>query len=106
MKNILIALLLGIIAASIDALPMIKNNNIPRFSVMAIFAQWVVMGLLIPFINWEIPIWLKGIIIGELGMFPFMIIAFYRSKKSILPTIFMAAFLGAAIAVAASYLIV
>lgn len=105
MKNILIALALGIIAAAIDALPMIKNKNIPRFSIMAIFAQWVVMGLLIPFVHWEIAPWLKGAIIGELGMLPFMIIAFYRSKKSILPTIIMAAILGAAIAVAASYFI-
>ncbi len=105
MKNILIALLLGIIASCIDAIPMITNKNIPRFSIMAIFAQWVVMGLLIPFVNWEIAPWLRGLIIGELGMFPFMIIAFYRSKKSIFPTIIMAAVLGITIAVAGSYLI-
>ena len=89
MKNILIALLIGIIAGAIDALPMIKNKNVPRFSIMAIFTQWVVIGLLIPFVNWEIALWLKGLIIGELGMLPFLIIAFYRSKKSIIPTIIM-----------------
>lgn len=70
---------------------------------MAIFAQWVIIGLFIPFISWEIQPWLKGLIVGELGMLPFMIIAFYRSKKSIIPMAIMAAILGTLIAVASEY---
>lgn len=103
MISILIALILGVFAGAVDSLPMLRMN-VPRFSILAIFAQWVIIGVLIPFVSWEIPVWSKGLIIGELGMVPFMIIAWYRNKKSIIPTALMAAVLGTAIALGHNYI--
>ena len=103
MTQIIIALVIGIVAALIDTFPMLKLP-VPRFSVYAIFAQWVFIGLLIPFINWDILFWLKGLLIAELGMIPFLIIAYHRNKKSIVPIIGMAAFLGLLISFSNQYL--
>ena len=93
MTEILIALLIGIVAGAIDIAPMFKPE-IPRFSVYHVFAQWVFIGLVIPFINWDIQPWLKGLIIAEIGMIPVMIIAFYRNKKRVPSIAFFAALLG------------
>lgn len=96
LENISIALLIGIIAGLIDTLPMIKMQ-VPRFSIWYVFAQWVFIGLLIPFVNWPLAGWLKGLIIGVLGMIPAAIIAYHRNKKRVPTILLFAAILGAVI---------
>lgn len=104
MNNYVIALLIGAAAGLIDAIPML-GRKIPVFSVAAIFCQWVLLGLVIPFIKWETEPWLTGLILGELGMLPFMIQVMYRNKKALLPMILFAGILGVAIGVAGDYFI-
>ena len=103
-NHIAIALLLGTIAGLIDALPMIKMQ-VPRFSIWYVFAQWVFIGLLIPFVNWPFAGWLKGLIIGVLGMIPVAIIACHRNKKRVPAILLFAAILGAAIGYTSSIFI-
>jgi len=67
MTEILVALLIGAIAGLIDIAPMIKRP-VPRESIVATFVQWVLLGLVIPFVSWSIPAWLTGSILGLLGM--------------------------------------
>ena len=105
MKAILIAFVIGCIAGGIDVFPMIKNEKIPRFSILAIFSQWVILGLLIPFVDWDMPPMFKGLIIGVLGMIPFMVIAFYRNRKTVFKMAISAAILGALIGISSNYLI-
>ncbi len=104
MNDVVIALLIGAAAGIVDALPMLRMK-VPRFSVAAIFCQWVFLGLVIPFIRWDLSPWLTGLILGELGMLPFMIQVLYRNKKAALPMMIFAGILGIAIGVAGDYFI-
>jgi len=104
MKTLFIALFLGMLAGIIDILPMIRQK-VNKYSIAAIFIQWVLIALVVYFINWDISSWLKGLVIAELGMLPFMIQAGYRNKKSILPTFVFAAVLGIFLGLSGSFLI-
>lgn len=104
MKNIIIALSIGAAAGLLDVLPMLKQK-VPRFSILAIFVQWVFLGLIIPFLAWGTDPWLTGLIVAEAGMLPFMIQALYRNKKAVLPMFIFAGILGIAIGVAGEYFI-
>ncbi len=96
MTEILIALLIGVIAGLIDIFPMVKRP-IPRESIIATFAQWVLLGLVIPFVSWPTPTWLTGAILGLLGMAPSMIVAHKRNPSSVIPTAVFGVALGAGI---------
>ncbi len=104
MKDIFIAMMLGVTAGLIDIAPMFRMK-VNRFSIMAIFAQWFLLGMVIPFVSWNIQPWLKGLILGELGMLPFMIQLYFRNRKAIPGTAFAAAILGMAIAFGGNYFI-
>lgn len=104
MKNLLIALVIGTVAGLIDIIPMVKQK-INKFSIASIFVQWVLIGLVIPFISWDIQPWLKGIVIAELGMLPFMIQAYFRNQKAVPTIAIFAAISGIAIAIATNIFI-
>ena len=102
--KLLIALGIGIVAGAIDIIPML-NKPIPKFSLYYVFAQWVFIGLIIPFVSWPIDGWLRGLIIATLGMVPIAIIAFSRNKKQVPMIIASAAVFGAVIGFASDRLI-
>ena len=99
MNSILIALLIGIIAGIIDVIPMIIQK-LDKHASWSAFVHWIVLGLLIPFVDWNIAPWLKGLIIGEIGVLPIMILVFPEDKKALLPIVIMSAILGIGVAVA------
>ncbi len=103
MKEILLALLLGAFAGLIDASPMIKKS--PRFAVLLVFSQWVLLGLVIPFVSWPIQPWLKGLILGIMGMIPVMILVFPRSPKNIPGITLFGAGLGAMIGYLGTFIV-
>ena len=96
MKNIFIALIIGFSAAIIDVVPMIIQR-IDKSSCISAFIHWIVLGLIIPYVNWDIQPWLKGIIIAELSVLPILVIVFTKEPKSIIPIIIFSAILGAAV---------
>lgn len=100
MFAIFIALFFGMLAGLVDVLSMIKNKNIPRFSIVSLWAQWVFIGLLIPFVSWDIAPWYKGAVIGFLGMIPTMIVTSQRNPKATIPTAIGGLLLGAALGTA------
>ncbi len=61
MNKFFIALLTGIIAGIIDVIPMIIQK-MERMENLSAFSHWVVLGLIIPFVSWDVPAWLKGLI--------------------------------------------
>lgn len=83
--QIIIALGIGIVAGGLDIIPMLKDVKskppIYRYSIISVFFQWILLGLLIPFINWDVQPWLKGFIVGFLGMTPTMILAYGRVQN-------------------------
>jgi len=104
MNDILIALSIGIVAGIIDVIPMLiqkmeKNANLSAFT------HWVVMGLIIPFVSWDIPAWLKGLIIAEISVIPALFIVISKDKKAIIPMTVMSAILGILIGFAGEYFI-
>ncbi|MDN5201915.1 hypothetical protein QQ008_11090 [Fulvivirgaceae bacterium BMA10] len=99
MSDIIIALLIGTVAGIIDTTPMVIRKMY-KYAILSVFVQWVVLGLIIPFVDWHIQPWLKGLIIGEIAPLPAMIMVFPRIKKMIVPMIIFHAILGIGIALA------
>jgi hypothetical protein len=99
MIKALIALGIGIIAGAIDIVPMVKQKMHKAF-IQCVFAQWIFIGLIIPYVEWDIQPWIKGLFIAELGMVPIMLLAYGRAKKSPVPIVLFSAVLGVGIAVA------
>jgi hypothetical protein len=99
MRNIVVALIIGLCAGIIDVVPMIIQK-IDKPACISAFVQWLVLGLIIPYVNWDIQPWLKGLIIAELAALPIIILVFAKEPKSIIPIIIFSAILGAAVGVA------
>jgi hypothetical protein len=99
MKNVLIALIIGLSAAIIDVVPMIIQR-IDKSACISAFIQWIVLGLIIPYVNWDMQSWLKGLIIAELAALPIMILVFEKEPKSIIPIIIFSAILGIGVGLA------
>ena len=104
MHDIFIALLIGIVAGIIDIIPMIiqKMNKAANLSA---FTHWVVLGLIIPFVSWDIAPWLKGLVIAELSAVPVLFMVGAGDKKAVLPIVAMSALLGVAVGAAGKYFI-
>ena len=99
MNDILIALLIGIIAGIIDVIPMLIQK-MEKAANLSAFSHWVVLGLIIPFVSWNIAPWLKGLIIAELSAIPILFMVAPKDKKAILPITVMSAILGIVVAIA------
>ena len=93
MNKIFIALIIGIIAGTIDVVPMIIQR-IDKYACISAFVQWIVLGLIIPYVNWDIQPWLKGLIIAEISALPIMILVFAKEPKSLIPIMIFSAILG------------
>jgi hypothetical protein len=99
MKNIFIALIIGISAAIIDVVPMIIQQ-IDKSACISAAIQWIVLGLIIPYVNWDMQPWLKGLLIGEMAALPILILVFAKDPKSVIPIILFSAILGTMVGLA------
>ena len=104
MKTILIALAIGISAGLVDVIPMIFQK-LNKTACWSAFTHWLVLGLVIPFVDWNVDPWLKGLIIGELSALPILIIVSKQDKKAVIPIIGMSAILGIGVGMAGAYFI-
>ncbi|MDZ7723603.1 MAG: hypothetical protein U5R06_12575 [candidate division KSB1 bacterium] len=99
MNDFLIAIIIGLIAGMIDIIPMIIMKLEKSASISA-FVHYFALGLIIPFVDWGIEPWIKGIVIALLTAIPIMIIVFPKDKKAIIPMIIFSLILGAGIGIA------
>lgn len=99
MRNIFIALLIGLAAAVIDVTPMLLQK-LDLTSCISAFIQWIVLGLIIPSINWKMAAWLKGLLVAELAALPILVLVFEKDPTSILPILLFSAVLGAGVGAA------
>lgn len=104
MHNLHIALIIGITAGIIDAVPMFMQK-MDRYACISAFAHWVVMGLIIPFTDWSMQPWLKGLLIGELSVIPIMVLVIPKEPKSLIPISMFSALLGMGVGVAGAVFI-
>lgn len=99
MNNFLIAILIGLSAGTIDVIPMIIMK-LDRVANISAFTHYFVLGLIIPFVNWDLESWITGVIISFLSALPIMIIVFPKDKKALIPMTIFSIILGAAIGLA------
>ena len=99
MNDICIALLIGIIAGTIDIIPMIIQK-LDKSATLSAFVHWVVLGLIIPYVNWDMQPWFKGITVALLTAIPVMIIVYQQDKKALIPMAVFSILLGAVVGVA------
>lgn len=99
MNDFLIAIIIGLVAGLIDVTPMIIMK-LEKTANISAFVHYFVLGLIIPFVGWDIAPWLKGIIISFLSALPVIIIVYPKDKKAIIPMIMFALILGAGIGIA------
>lgn len=99
MDKFIISLLIGTVAGIIDVLPMIFNK-MDKASCISAFVHWVILGLIIPFVNWNMQPWMKGLLLGELSAIPIMIIVVFKDPKALIPMIVFSAILGIGVALA------
>jgi len=94
MNEIFIALCIGIIAGLIDIIPMIMQK-LDKYAIASAFTHWVALGVIIPFVNWNITPWLKGSVIAIITTIPIILII--KDKKAIIPITILSIILGGAI---------
>jgi hypothetical protein len=101
MNHFLTALIIGIAAGVIDVVPMIAQK-LDKRACLSAFMQWLFLGFIIPFVQWDVQPWIKGLIIGELAAIPVMIIVSANDKKALIPMSIFSAVLGIGVAIAGS----
>jgi hypothetical protein len=104
MNIILLTALIGLIAGTIDILPMVKMK-LDKYSISSAFLFYFLM----PFIIFNTELfglawWLKGAVIALALAIPIIIIVAKEDKKSIPPMVVMSVVLGTLIGVAGHYL--
>ena len=99
MNNFTKALLIGLIAGLVDAIPMIIQG-LDGYASLSAFTHWIILGLIIPFVKWNIAPWLKGLLIGELAGLPIMIIVLKEEPFSLIPIALFSAILGTLVGIA------
>lgn len=98
MSKLLISILIGVLAAIIDVVPMILQK-LDKFACWSAFTHWIIMGIIISYINIPFSPWLKGLVIAEISAIPVMILVVKDEPFSILPISIMSAVLGIAVGI-------
>lgn len=104
MSDFLFAALIGLVAGTIDVVPMILKK-LNKTACWSAFVHYFVLGFIIPFVHWEIASWLKGILISLMVAIPVMIIVYQNDKKAIVPMLIFSIVLGAGIGAVGALLI-
>ena len=94
MRKVGLNLLLGVIAGIIDVTPMLLQN-LPWHYNLSAFVFWLVMGVLIPSVQWSMAAWLKGLLVAELAALPMMILVIKDDPASVIAMVGFSAMLGA-----------
>ncbi|MBI5042579.1 MAG: hypothetical protein HZC10_01835 [Nitrospirae bacterium] len=99
MSKLSISLIIGIIAGVIDIAPMIIQK-LDKYACISAFVHWVILGIVISYIEMPLSPWLKGIIISLLSALPIVILVSKEDPKSIIPIFAMSIILGAGVGIA------
>jgi len=92
-------MLIGSAAGIIDVVPMI-TKKLDKESCLSAFVHYFALGLIIPFVNWDLAPWFSGICISLLTALPVMIIVYRENKRAIIPIFLFSVLLGAGIGLA------
>ncbi|MFA5148224.1 MAG: hypothetical protein WC491_03755 [Candidatus Omnitrophota bacterium] len=98
MSKLLISLLIGVIAGIIDVTPMIIQK-LDKHENISAFIHWVVLGIIISYIQIPIAPYLKGIIVAVLTALPVIILVLKEDKNAAIPILMMSIILGAGVGI-------
>ena len=96
MSRLLISMLIGTIAGVVDVVPMLAQKLSKRACLSA-FVHWIVLGVVISYVQLAMPGWAKGIVMAVLAGLPVAILVSEKDPKSTLPIMIMSVVLGAAV---------
>jgi hypothetical protein len=93
MKKLFISLLLGTTAGIFDVIPMLIQR-LDWYANLSAFFQWVILGIVINYIDIPLKGWLKGLIVAVALSIPVMILVAKTELFSVVPILIMCALLG------------
>lgn len=96
MNKFLLSIILGIAAGIIDIIPMVLQK-LDIYAIVSAFMQWLILGLVINYLNIGITGWQKGLITAVVLALPIVILIMKTDVKSVFPILIMAAVLGSAV---------
>lgn len=96
MSRLFISLLIGAAAGVIDVAPMIAQK-LSKHACVSAFVHWVVLGVVIAYIELPLSPWLKGVVVAVISSLPIVILVSEKDPKSLVPILIMSAILGAAV---------
>ena len=95
---------IGLGAALIDVVLTYKYED-NKYTLAAIAFHWLVVGVLMPFIDFGTAVWVKGLLVGLFLAVPSMIMEIPKDPKAIIPMILFSPIMGIIIAVLCDKLI-
>ncbi len=102
--NFLLTLLIGVVAGTLDVLPMIKMK-VDKYSCLSAFIYYLILPFIIFSINWFGNLWwLRGGIVAILLAIPVIILVVKEDKKSPIAMTIMSIVLGTIIGVTGHFL--
>lgn len=96
---ILKMLLIGAVAATIDVVPMVIQK-LEKSACISAAIHWIVLGFVIPSVQWDMAPWLKGIVLALMLMLPVAALVFSQDKKALIPMTVFSIILGAGVGTA------
>jgi hypothetical protein len=94
MKTVFFAFLIGTAAGLIDILPMLARK-MDKLSMLSALVHWMVLGLIIPYVDWSMSPWLKGIVLAEMTALPIILMVVGKELGAVVPMVASSAILGA-----------
>ena len=82
MKSYLVSLVIGLVAAVIDVVPMIARK-MDKFFIISAFFTWIVLGVFIPKINFTPISFLNGAIVAILFVLPMSVLIYKLDPKGL-----------------------
>ncbi len=93
MKKLIIGIVLGIVAGTIDIVPMISKGLTWDANISA-FSMWIIVGFLISIVDLKINSIIKGILLAFLVLLPSAILIGWKEPESLIPISVMTIILG------------
>lgn len=104
MTDILLLALVGILAGTLDILPMVKNK-LDKCSIISAFVFYLILPFIIFSINlFHIIWWLQGGIVAFILALPIIILVAKEDKKAAIPMAIMSIILGTLIGIAVYFI--
>lgn len=93
MSKLFISIFIGVLAGIIDVVPMLIQK-LDKYACASAFVHWIIMGVIISYIDLPMSPWLKGLVVAEISAIPVLILVAKEEPVSIIPIVVMSAILG------------